>query len=124
MLPRHSLLTVDKSFIRPHLDYGHIIFDQPNNQACSNKLEAVQYNVALAITGATWGTSRIKVCQELGLESIKSCRRFRDQCYFYKMKVYDFPGYLVKLIALGTHSYNTRSSNNLFSYELLLNGTN
>ena len=53
MLPRHSLLTVDKSFIRPHLDYGHIIFDQPNNQACSNKLEAVQYNVALAITGAT-----------------------------------------------------------------------
>ena len=53
MLPRHSLLTVDKSFIRPHLDYGHIISDQPNNQARSNKLEAVQYNVALAITGST-----------------------------------------------------------------------
>ena len=39
-----------KSFIRPHLDYGDIIYDQSNNQAFSNKLEAVQYNAVLAIT--------------------------------------------------------------------------
>ena len=52
ILPRHSLLTIYKSFIRPHLDYGDIIYDQPNNQAFSNKLEAVQYNAILAITGA------------------------------------------------------------------------
>ena len=31
ILPRHSLLTIYKSFIRPHLDYGDIIYDQPNN---------------------------------------------------------------------------------------------
>ena len=32
VLPRHSLLTICKSFIRPHLDYGDTIYDQPNNQ--------------------------------------------------------------------------------------------
>ena len=52
ILPRHSLLTIYKSFIRPHVDYADIIYDQPNNQPFSNKLEAAQYNTALAITGA------------------------------------------------------------------------
>ena len=36
--PRHLLLTIYKSFVRPHFDYGDIIYDQPNNQAFSNKL--------------------------------------------------------------------------------------
>ena len=116
ILPRHSLLTIYKSFIRPHLDYGDIIYDQPNNQAFSNKLEAVQYNAALAITGAIRGTSRIKIYQELGLESLKSCIWFRHLCYFYKIKNYGFPGYLFKLIPLDTHSYNTRFSENITTY--------
>ena len=29
-LPRNSLLTIYKSFVRPHLDYCDIIYDQPN----------------------------------------------------------------------------------------------
>ena len=28
-------------FIRPHLDYGNIVYDQPNNQSFLNKIEAV-----------------------------------------------------------------------------------
>ena len=47
----------------PHLDYGDIIYDQPNNQDFSNKLEVVQYNAALAITGAIRGASKMKVYQ-------------------------------------------------------------
>ena len=104
VLPRHSLLTIYKSFIRPHLDCGNIIYDQPNNQAFSNKLEAVQYNAALAITGAIRGTSKTKIYQELGLESLKSCRWFRRLCYFYKIKNYGLPEYLFKLISVDTHS--------------------
>ena len=93
VLPRHSLLTIYKSFIRPHLDYGDIIYDQSNNQAfSSNKIEAVQYNAALAITGAIRSTSRIKVYQEQGLESLKSRRWFRRLCYFYKIKNYGLSG--------------------------------
>ena len=116
VLPRHSLLTIYKSFIRPHLDYGDIIYDQPNNQTFSNKLEAVQYNAALAITGAIRGTSKTKVYQELGLESLKSRRWFRRLCYFYKIKNYGLPEYLFKLIPVDTHSYNTRISENITTY--------
>ena len=31
--PRHALITIYKSFVRPHLDYGDIIYDQPNNES-------------------------------------------------------------------------------------------
>ena len=54
------LLTIYKSFVRPHLDYGDIVYDQPNNQSFSNKIKAVQYNAALAITNAIKETSRTK----------------------------------------------------------------
>ena len=56
-LPTKPLLTLYKSFVRPHLDYGDIIYDQPNNESFYNKLETVQYNAALAITGSIQGTS-------------------------------------------------------------------
>ena len=116
VLPRHSLLTIYKSFIRSHLDYGDIIYDHANNQVFSNKLEAVQYNAALAITRAIQGTSKTKVYQELGLESLKSCRWFRCFCYLYKIKNYGLSEYLLKLIPVLTHSYNTRISENIATY--------
>ena len=64
VLPRHSVLTIYKSFIRPHLDHGDVIYDQPNNQAFSTKLEAVQYNATLGIAGGTY-LSVTKVRNEL-----------------------------------------------------------
>ena len=57
-LPRKSLLTIYKSFIRPHLDYCDIIYDQPNNESFCTKIEHIQYNAALVITGAIKGTSQ------------------------------------------------------------------
>ena len=44
-LPRKSLLTIYKSFIRPHLDYGDIIYDQTYNASFHQRLEPLQYNV-------------------------------------------------------------------------------
>ena len=85
ILTRTSLLTIYKSFIRPHLDYGDIVYDQPSNDAFSNKLETVQYNAALAITGAIKGTSREKLYQELGLEYLHQRRWMRRFCLFYKV---------------------------------------
>ena len=60
-LPRSSLLTIYKSFVRPHLDYGDVIYDQPNNSSLSDKIGSVQYNAVLAITGAIRGTSKEKL---------------------------------------------------------------
>ena len=37
--PRKSLLTIYKSFIRPHLDYCDVIYDQPNNESFCTKIE-------------------------------------------------------------------------------------
>ena len=59
ILPHNSLLTIYKSIVRSHLDYGDVIFDQPNNQSPSDKVEAVQYNAALAINGAIRGSSKM-----------------------------------------------------------------
>ena len=42
LLPRSSLLTIYKCFIRPNLDYGDVIYDQPNLSALANKIESVQ----------------------------------------------------------------------------------
>ena len=42
------------------------IYDQPNNDSFCNKMESVQYNAALAITGAIKGSSRERLYQELG----------------------------------------------------------
>ena len=66
-LPRNALLTIYKSFVRPHFDYGDILYDKPNNANFQNKLEKVQYRACLALTGAIQGTSRIKLYDELGL---------------------------------------------------------
>ena len=41
-LPQHSLTTIHKSFVRPHLDYGDIIFDQPNKESLNQKFERIQ----------------------------------------------------------------------------------
>ena len=57
-LPRPSLMTLYKSFIRPNLDYRDIIYDQPFNKFFQNKIEIIQYNACLAITGAIRGTSK------------------------------------------------------------------
>ena len=47
LLPRSSLITIYKCFIRPHLDYGDVIYDQPNLSSLANKIESVQNNAPL-----------------------------------------------------------------------------
>ena len=77
ILPRHSLITIYKTFIRPHLDYGDVIYDRAFNESFHQRLESIQYNAAIAITGTIRGTSSEKLFQELGLEILKSRRWFR-----------------------------------------------
>ena len=73
-LTRLPLLTIHKSFIRPRFDYGDIIYDQTYTVSFHQKIESVQYNWALAITGAIRGTSKEKLYQELGLETLSKRR--------------------------------------------------
>ena len=79
-LPKNALLTIYKSFVRSYLDYGDIVCNQPTNDSLCKKLESVQYNAALAITGAIKGTSRVKLYKELGLDSLKLRRKLWHLC--------------------------------------------
>ena len=109
----HSLITLYKSFIRPHLDYADIVYDQPNNLSLCNKIETCQCNAALAITGAIRGSSKERLYQELGFEYLSSQKWLRKSCTFYKIVRSKFPGYLYKYILPGDRAYLTRNSNNI-----------
>ena len=63
-LPRQSSVTVYKAFIRLHLDYGNNIYDQTYNESFHQKMESIQYNAALAITGVIRGAPRENLYQE------------------------------------------------------------
>ena len=56
-LPRSSLLTIYKTFIHSHFDYADVVYDQSYKSLFHEKLESIQYNVALAVIGAVRGSS-------------------------------------------------------------------
>ena len=94
-LPRHTLNELYKLYVRPHLDYGDVIYHIPE-KVCEfsgsvilttfmEKLESVQYSAARAITGTWRGTSREKLYAELGWESLSGRRWSRRLTLFYKI---------------------------------------
>ena len=70
----------------------------------------MQYNVALAITGALRGTSREKVYSEPGLESLQDRRWYRTLCFFLNNMS---PKYLSDIIPSTTRRYSSRNENNI-----------
>ena len=101
MLPRRALLTIYKSFVRPHLYYEDIIYDQPKNENFCQKLR---------------GTSQTKNYQELGLGSLKFRKYFRRLCTFFKIQQLGLSFYLFNLIPQSNRIYNTRRSDKLESF--------
>ena len=100
-----------KTFVRPYLDYGDILYDKPNNKNFQSKLEKVQYWACLAITGAIQGTSRTKLYDELSLHPlIKRCW-CNKLIFFYKIVDGLLPGYLYSYLDFPSHiSYSLRSA--------------
>ena len=64
-------------YIRPHLDYGDVIYHM-------DLVERVQYKAALIVTGCWQGTSRESLYEELGWESLSHRRWLRRLTVFYK----------------------------------------
>ena len=60
--------------MRPHRYYWDIIYDQAYRELFHEKLESIQYNAALAITGAIGSTCKEKFSQEFSLESLQKRR--------------------------------------------------
>ena len=66
-LSRSTLLTIYKSFVSLHLDYGDIIYDKTYNESFKSKLQSIQYNASPAITSTIKGSSKEKLYQKLDL---------------------------------------------------------
>ena len=98
-LPLKTLDQMYKALVRSHLDYCDIIYHVPSiiHQSplgmtlnwIMEKLEKVQYQAALAITGAWQGSSRSKIYDELGWESLSDRRTCRRVLQIHKIIIND-----------------------------------
>ena len=57
-ISRKPLLSMYKTFLRPHLYYRDVIYNKPYNEKFTDIVESIQYNAALAITGVIKGNSK------------------------------------------------------------------
>ena len=67
-------------------DYGDIIYGQTFNESFHQRIESIQYNTAIAITGAIRDTSSEKLYKELGLEPLRSRKWPENFAYSPKYK--------------------------------------
>ena len=103
-LPLRTLDQMYKALVRSHFDYCDIIYHSPSlqNQAplgmtlnsLMEKVERIQYQSALAITGAWHGSSRAKLYEELGWESLSDRRMGRRILQIHKIFNDRTPSYL------------------------------
>ena len=70
-LNRSKLDLAYKMHVRPHLEYGDVIFHDRSSDLM-NALESVQYKAGCIVAGGWKGTSKIKLFKELGWESLSS----------------------------------------------------
>ena len=93
-----------KALVRSHLDYSDLIYHIPPT---SHKpplgttlhdhmetVEKIQYQAALAVTGAWQGTSRVKIYEQLGWESLSDRRMSRRILQLHKIIDQKTPEYL------------------------------
>ena len=124
ILQGSELLTLYKIFIRPYIDYGDIIYDQAYNASFHQKLELLQDNAFLAITGAIRGTSKEKLYEELGLNSLQLRHWYRKLSCFYKLFNSKHLHYFFKLIPLRSSGYVTRNMHNIIFFKTLFLSVN
>jgi hypothetical protein len=82
-----------KMYVRPHLEYGDVIFhDQLADMMDS--LESIQYQAGLIVSNCWRGTNKVKLYKELGWESLHDRRIFRRFSLYYKILNDETPMYL------------------------------
>ena len=106
--------------MRPQIDYGGMIYDQPQNESFCENIESVQYKVTLVIAGAIPGTSRDKIYQKLGLETLKSRKWYKHLVCMFKIMNEKAPNYFINLIPKYEPTIRTRN-NSIPSYKCRTN---
>jgi len=103
-LPLKTLVQMYKTLVRPHLDYCDIIYHEPAviNPAPlglsltkqMKMVERIQYLAALAVTGTWQCSSRSKLYDELGWETLSDRRICHRLLQIYKIINNQTPSYL------------------------------
>ena len=104
-----------KTFVRPHLDYGDIIYHDQLKDSMT-LLESVQYQAALIENGCWKGSNRIKVYSDLGWESLSDRRHFSRLSMFYKIKNGLAPDYLAERVRDTPPNITQRYAKSFFPY--------
>ena len=104
-----------KMYVRPHLDYGDVIYHDQLKDSMQ-LLESVQYQAALIVTGCWKGSSKAKVYADLGWESLSDRRYFRRLSMFYQIKNGLAPSYLVERVRDNPPNITKRYANSFFPY--------
>ena len=104
-----------KMYIRPHLDYGDVIY-HGQVQENSDLAESIQYQAALIVTNCWQSTSREKIYKELGWESLYDRRHYRRLVMYYKIKSNFTPDYLKTYIDKFPITRTMRFSQSFFPY--------
>ena len=84
----------------------------------NKKVETIQCNAAVAITGAISGTSTEKLFEKLDLKSLQHKRWYRKLCCFYKILKDQSPKYLFNVIPKLNRPYSVRNANNIPHFKL------
>ncbi|XP_053398040.1 transient receptor potential cation channel subfamily A member 1 homolog [Mercenaria mercenaria] len=114
MLDRNSLEVIYKSFIRPILEYGDVLFDNCTQNE-KQELEKIQHEAARIVTGTTKLVSIDKLLSEVGWETLANRRKKHKLVLFYKMKNNLTPSYLSDLVPSNVgrdHRYPLRNAEN------------
>ena len=101
--------------------YFDIIYDQAYNASFHQRLDSIQFNAALAIAGAIRGSSKEKLYDELGVETLEKRRWYRKLCYFFKIFRYKCPKYLFNIIPTSASTYKARNTNNISLFKVKYN---
>ena len=112
---RKTLDVSYKMYVRPHLDYGDIIYHGQLVDMMKS-VESVQYQAALITTKCIKGTSRQKLYNELGWESLEERRIFRRFVLFYKIMNNETPDYLRNHLAVLPERRTQRYDKSFFPF--------
>ena len=108
------LIASFKPFLRLHLDHGDIICDEAYNVFLHQKLESVQCNITLAVTGAISRASWESFHYTLGLGSFESKRKYCKLYCFCKVFKTQSSMHLFDAIPTANIAHITRNDDKLF----------
>ncbi len=116
------LNTIYSSFIRPYFDYGDILFASANMTSLK-RLDRLQYNAALIVSGCIHGSNTNKVLACLNWKPLSDRRKERQQLYMFKVFNNMVPNYVAQIFNGCKNIPNQRVLRNTLPYRIPQNSS-